>query len=478
MSWTAIKFLLRRFPIILVGLVLWDVFKNWDSTVASIKKIMADIKAKIDAAIAWVNDMIQPIKDAWEDAQDLYVRAIDYTTETLEKMFGDGADALDGDDGWDDKELVLAEKILEKEEQILEEKIKLDDFKEGSIEHQRGTAVIDRLEGESAVLKTALAEEKITDAKKTIEKHETEMEKIKQYAVDPAAASFIASTLADDKSVSLVQLPDGTYIRRANVSTDILKPEELQRQKDIIAENKDIILQEAPNIPSVAAATSPEKEYVQPGGVDETGQFIPDGGKQNEEFVPPGSVGADGKFTPDHIPSSSSKSGDSDAGVEKDKIKPSKEKEQQQQTEGTPPKVKSGTGADGPAGRHAKPKEDAIKKDEMAIDKKSEDVGPHHPQPGIPDPKPGDDWFIDEKGKLNIIIRGNKNTSTSITPGNLYSTVTGTYMPLLEKSLSVVTQNINRAMTNASIKKTSKNYNIDYGAVNPYQPLYKKVVNI
>jgi len=42
----------------------------------------------------------------------------------------------------------------------------------------------------------------------------------------------------------------------------------------------------------------------------------------------------------------------------------------------------------------------------------------------------------------------------------------------------VVTQNINRAMNNASIKKTSKNYNIDYGAVNPYQPLYKKVVNV
>ena len=365
-----------------------------------------------------------------------------------------------------------------KEEQILEEKIKLDDFKEGSIDHQRGTAVIDRLEGESAVLKTALAEEKITDAKKTIEKHETEMEKIKQYAVDPAAASFIASTLADDKSVSLVQLPDGTYIRRANVSTDILKPEELQRQKDIIAENKDIILQEAPNIPSVAAATSPEKEYVPAGGVDETGQFILDAEKQNEEFVPPGSVGVDGKFTPDHIPSSSSKFDDPGAGVEKDKIKPSKEKEQQQQTEGTPPKVKSGTGADGPAERHAKPKEDAIKKDEKAIDKKSEDVGPHHPQPGLPDPKPGDDWFIDEKGKLNIIIRGNKNTSTSITPGNLNSTITGTYMPLLDKSLNVVTQNINRAMNNASIKKTSKNYNIDYGAVNPYQPLYKKVVNV
>ncbi len=51
-------------------------------------------------------------------------------------------------------------------------------------------------------------------------------------------------------------------------------------------------------------------------------------------------------------------------------------------------------------------------------------------------------------------------------------------MPLLDKSLSVVTQNINRAMNNASIKKTSKNYNIDYGAVNPYQPLYKKVVNV
>ncbi|MDP7368301.1 MAG: hypothetical protein QGH83_13715, partial [Candidatus Pacebacteria bacterium] len=81
-------------------------------------------------------------------------------------------------------------------------------------------------------------------------------------------------------------------------------------------------------------------------------------------------------------------------------------------------------------------------------------------------------------GKLNIIIRGNKNTSTSITPGNLNSTITGTYMPLLDKSLSVVTQNINRAMNNASIKKTSKNYNIDYGAVNPYQPLYKKVVNV
>ena len=476
LSWKAIKFLIRRIPIILAGLVLWEVFTNWDSIVETIKTTMDDIKAKIDAAIAWVNDMIQPIKDAWADAQDLYVRAIDYTTETLEKMFGDGADALDGDGAWDDKELVLAEKILEKEEQILEEKIKLDDFKEGSIDHQRGTAVIDRLEGESAVLKTALAEEKITDAKKTIEKHETEMEKIKQYAVDPAAASFIASTLADDKSVSLVQLPDGTYIRRANVSTDILKPEELQRQKDIIAENKAIITQEASKIPSVAAATSPEKEYVPAGGVDETGQFILDAEKQNEEFVPPGSVGVDGKFTPDHIPSSSSKFDDPGAGVEKDKIKPSKEKEQQ--SEGTPPKVKSGTGADGPAGRYAKPKEDAIKKDEKAIDKKSEDVGPHHPQPGLPDPKPGDDWFIDEKGKLNIIIRGNKNTSTSITPGNLNSTITGTYMPLLDKSLSVVTQNINRAMNNASIKKTSKNYNIDYGTVNPYQPLYKKVVNV
>jgi len=474
LSWKAIKFLIRRIPIILAGLVLWKVFTNWDSIVETIKTTMDDIKAKIDAAIAWVNDMIQPIKDAWADAQDLYVRAIDYTTETLEKMFGDGADALD--DGWEDKELVLAEKILEKEEQILEEKIKLDDFEEGSIEHQKGTAVIDRLEGESAVLKTALAEEKITDAKKTIEKHETEMEKIKQHAVDPAAASFIASTLADDKAVSLVQLPDGTWIRN-ETETDLLKPEELQRQKDIIAENEAIIAQEASKIPSVAAATSPEKEYVPAGGVDESGQFNPDRLEVPEEFVPPGSVGEDGKFTPDHVPSSSTKSAASGANVEKDKIKPSKEKEEQQ-SEGTLPKVKPGTGADGPAGRHAKSKEDATKKNEKVTDKKSEEVGPHHPQPGIPDPKPGDDWFIDEKGKLNIIIRSGEKTSSSITPGNLHSPVTDTYMPLLEKSLSVVTQNINRATSNSTVKRTDRNFKIDYGTVNPFQPLYKKVVNI
>ena len=497
-SWKAIKFLIRRIPWILAGLVLWEVFTNWPSIVASIKEIMADIKAKIDAAVAWVNDMIQPIKDAWEDAQDLYLKAIDFTTETLEKMFGDGADALD-EDALDDKEIALAERILDKEEQILEEKIKLDNLEEGSIEHQRGTAVIDRLEGELAVLMTAYAKEKITNAERVIEKHKTKMEKIKQYAVDPAAASFIASILADDKSVSLVQLPDGTYIRRANVSlddkeialaersgyfgqgTDILTPEELQIQMKIIAENKDIILQEAPNIP------------------------------------------VDGKFTPDHIPSSSSKLDDPGAEMNKGGKVPGsgntdtvpamltpgefvmskdavqkwgvntlegmnaagggtnrptlmggyneggKEKEQQQQTEGTPPD------ADGPAEQHAKPKEDAIKKDEKAIDKKSEDVGPYHPQPGLPDPKPGDDWFFDEKGKLNIIIRGNKNTSTSITPGNLYlSPVTGTYMPLLENLSNVTTQKINRATNNASIKKTSKNYKIDYGAENPYQPLYKK----
>jgi len=477
MSWTAIKFLLRRIPWILAGLVLWQIFTNWDSIVASIKETMADIKAKIDAAVAWVNDMIQPIKDTWEDAQDLYLKAIDFTTETLEKMFGDGADALD-EDALDDKEIALAERILDKEEQILEEGIKLDNLEEGSIDHQRGTAVVDRLEGESAVLKTALAEEKITNAERVIEKHEAALEAVKKHAVDPEAARFLSAALDSPAEPwdRYVWLPDGTFIKN-EVATDVLAPEELQRQKDIIAENKDIILQEAPNIPSVAAATSPEKEHVQPGGVDEWGQFILDGEKQNEEFVPPGSVGVDGKFTPDYVPSSSSKFDDPGAGVEKDKIKPSKEKEQQQ-TEGTPPKVKSGTGADGPAGRYAKPKEDAIKKDEKAIDKKSEDVGPHHPQPGLPDPKPGDDWFFDEKGKLNIIIRGNKNTSTSITPGNLNSTITGTYMPLLDKSLSVVTQNINRAMNNASIKKTSKNYNIDYGAVNPYQPLYKKVVNV